>query len=90
MRAHRFNESTYDVGREEIELEPGLMLDCYRAERTFVRVFSLMHQEGSNLAYEALRTWLRAPRSTPAALLRLPRRPPHAKKPRRHALEVLL
>lgn len=90
VRWHRFHEETFDVGREEIELEPGLRLGVYSASRTLVDVFRLMHREGSDLAYEALRTWLRAPTTTPAELLHLARRVPHAEKPLRHALEVLL
>jgi len=90
VRWHRFHEATFQLGREEIELEPGLTLGCYSAERTLADVFRLMHQEGSDLAYEALRSWLRAPTTTPAVLLRLACRLPHAEKPLRRALEVLL
>ncbi len=90
VRWHRFHEETFDLGREEIELEPGLTLGCYSAARTLADVFRLRHQEGSDLAYEALKNWLRTPTTTPAELLRLARHLPHAEQPIRQALEVLL
>jgi len=90
VRWHRFHEETFALGREEFELEPGLTLGCYSAARTLADVFRLMHREGSDLAYEALRNWLRDPTTTPAELLRLARRLPRAEKPLLQALEVLL
>ncbi len=90
VRWHRFHEATFHLGRGEIALEPGLRLCCYSPERSLVDVFRLMHREGSDLAHEALRNWLRAPTATPAELLRLARQVPYAESPLRHALEVLL
>lgn len=87
---HRFDPRTFHVGREQVELEPGLTIGRYTPERTLVDLFRLKHQEGSDLAHEALRRWLRAPTSTPAALLDLARRIPRAEAPLRNALEVLL
>ncbi len=90
IRWHRFQEDTFNLGRATMEIEPGLSIGLYSAERTLADVFRLMHREGSDLAYEALRTWLRAPTTTPAELLRLARQLPHAEAPLRHAMEVLL
>jgi len=90
VRWHRFGEDTFQLGRETVEIEPGLSIGRYSAERTLADVFRLMHREGSDLAYEALRNWLRAPTTTPAELLRLARQVPHAEVPLRRALEVLL
>ncbi len=90
VRWHRFHEGTFHVGRETIELEPGLSLGVFTATRTLVDVFRLMHHEGSDLAYEALRNWLRAPTTTPGELLRIARQVPNAEASLRHALEVLL
>ena len=90
VRWHRFGEDTFHLGRETMEIEPGLSIGRYSAQRTLADVFRLMHREGSDLAYEALRNWLRAPTTTPAELLRLARQLPHAEVPLRRALEVLL
>lgn len=90
VRWHRFQEDTFHLGREMVEVEPGLEIGRYSADRTLVDVFRLMHREGSDLAYEALRHWLRDHRGTPAELLRLARQFPHAEKLLRKTLEVLL
>lgn len=89
-RWHRFHEETFHIGRETVVLEEGLSIGCYSPQRTLVDVFRLMHQEGSDLAHEALRNWLRAPTATPGSLLRLARRIPNSEPSLRRALEVLL
>lgn len=90
VRWHRFQEASFNLGRDVVEVESGLSIGRYSAERTLADVFRLMHREGSDLAHEALRNWLRAPTTTPAELLRLARQLPHAEAPLRGALEVLL
>lgn len=90
VRWHRFHAATFELGREELEIEPGLSIGLYSAARTLADLFRLRHQEGADLAHEALRNWLRAPTTTPAELLRLARRIPNAEVPLRRALEVLL
>ncbi len=90
VRWHRFQEDTFHLGRELVEVEPGLHIGRYSADRTLVDVFRLMQREGSDLAYEALRHWLREHRGIPAELLRLARQFPHAEKQLRETLEVLL
>lgn len=49
----------------------------------------LRHDEGSDLAWEALRRWLQRPGSSPSKLLELAKRLKGAEVPLRTALEVL-
>ena len=62
----------------------------YSAERSIVDTFRLMHQEGSDVAYEALRRWLRRRGNSPAGLLKVADSFPKALPRIRQALEVLL
>jgi predicted transcriptional regulator of viral defense system len=90
VRWHRFAEATFDLGRQLITLEPGLQLGIYSAERTIVDVFRLRHREGSDVAHEALRRWLRDHRGQPAQLLELASHFRVGATAIRAALEVLL
>jgi len=90
IRWHRFDPATFELGRETLDLEPGLQLGIYSAERTIVDVFRLRHREGSDLAHEALRRWLRVRRGQPAQLLDLASQFRNAAPAIRAALEVLL
>lgn len=87
---HRFAEATFDVGREEIGVAEGLFLGLYGPERTIVDAFRLAHLEGSEVAVEALRRWLRRRGNHPSDLLELAKRFPKSMKSLRAALEVLL
>lgn len=73
VRWHRFHEDTFLVGRETIEVDEGLSLGIYSAQRSIIDAFRLRHQEGEELAIEALRRWLRRPGATPAELLAMAR-----------------
>jgi hypothetical protein len=55
-----------------------------------VDLVRLRHLEGSEVAWEALRRWLRQPGRSPARLVELARRFPGAEPALRRALEVLL
>ena len=87
---HTFGAETFDLGRQHVDLGPHMAVAIYSAERTLVDTFRLMHQEGSDTAYEALRRWLRKPGNSPSALLAIAASFPHAQPRLRHALEVLL
>lgn len=87
---HSFDTATFDIGRESHHVEKGMSLAIYSAERTIVDCFRLMHQEGNDVAYEALRRWLRARGNSPASLLHVAASFPIAEAGLRHALEVLL
>ncbi len=87
---HSFDPRTFQVGREHIEVGEGATVAIYSPERTIVDCFRLMHQEGSDVAYETLRRWLRQKGNTPAAVLKVAGSFPRALPRIRQALEVLL
>ena len=90
VRWHSFDPATFQIGREAAGDEGGTSVAIYSAERSIVDSFRLMHQEGSDIAYEALRRCLRRKGSTPASLLKVAGSFPKALPRLRHALEVLL
>jgi hypothetical protein len=65
-------------------------MGIYSPERCLVDAFRLRHQEGADIAYDALRRWLRRPASKPASLTRMAGSFPKAAPGLRTALEVLL
>lgn len=85
-----FDPSTFDIGRDEFTAAEGLRLAVYSPERTIVDCFRLAHQEGADVAYTALRRWIRRRGSSPAALLRVAASFPKALPRIRQALEALL
>lgn len=87
---HSFDQATFTLGRKLHALDGQTTIAIYSAERTILDCFRLMHQEGSDTAYEALRHWLRRAGNSPATLLRLATSFPKAQPRLRHALEVLL
>lgn len=87
---HSFDPTTFQIGREHLDAGGGLTVAIFSAERTIVDCFRLMHQEGSDVAHEALRRWLRRRGNTPAALLKVVASFPKAQPRIRQALEVLL
>lgn len=87
---HGFDRATFDVGREHRTIAEGSRVAIYSAERTIVDCFRLMYREGAEVAYEALRRWLRRRGSSPSGLLQVARSFPKAEPGLRHALEVLL
>ncbi|GIH72383.1 type IV toxin-antitoxin system AbiEi family antitoxin domain-containing protein [Sphaerimonospora thailandensis] len=87
---HLFSPATFSIGRETLRLDAEISIGIYAAERCIIDAFRLRHREGSDLAHEALRRWLRLPGTQPAQLLRMARNFPHAEPALRTALEVLL
>lgn len=87
---HQFDAATFELGREQLLLEPGLELGLYSAERSIVDAFRMRGREGHELAHEALKRWLRRRKSSPAAMLELAKALPRSESPLRRALEVLL
>ena len=89
-RWHTFDPATFQIGREKIEIGREVTAAVYSAERTIIDCFRLMHQEGSDVAYEALKRWLRRKGSSPSALVKMAASFPRALPRLRQALEVLL
>ena len=89
VRWHRFQDDTFQVGRQTLEVDEGLALGIYSPERSIVDAFRLRHQEGQEVAIEALRRWLKRPGAAPAQLLALARWFPKAEPALLHALRIL-
>lgn len=87
---HVFAKGTFGLGRGEIQVGEGLTLGLYSAERSLVDMVRLRHREGAEIAWEALRRWLRRKGTKPAALIEMARSFRGAERAVRHALEVVL
>jgi len=68
----------------------GLTLGLSSAERSLVDMVRLRHREGAEIAWEALRRWLRRKGAKPAVLIEMARSFRAAESAVRHALEVVL
>jgi len=71
---HVFAADAFELGREQVRLESGEEISIYSPERSVVDAMRLKSQVGTDVAYEALRRYLRRPGSSPGSLLRLARR----------------
>jgi predicted transcriptional regulator of viral defense system len=87
---HRFDEDTFDIGRDEITVYGKLMIGIYDAQRSIVDAFRLRHLYGEDLAVDAVRRWLAMPGNQPAELLDMARHLPAAEPSLRRVLQVLL
>lgn len=87
---HSFDPETFDIGRDDIEVDTGVFIGCYNAERSIIDAFHTRGLTGTDVALEALKRWLRRSGSQPAQLVNLARPWPRALAPLRQALEVLL
>lgn len=87
---HRFEASTFDVGRDEVSLGQGHAIGLYSPERCIIDAFRLRRLEGPELGHVALRRWLRMPGAQPSQLLRLASQFTRTERPLRAALEILL
>ena len=89
-RLHQFDRDTFDIGRDELEVGARRRLGIYTAERSIIDIVRLRHDQGTDLAWEALRRWLRRPGRNPGQLVAMAARFKGAEIPIRRALEVLL
>jgi predicted transcriptional regulator of viral defense system len=89
VRWHRFHEDTFDVGREALEVDEGLSIGIYSAERSLIDAVRLRHQKGEEMAIGALRRWLKRPGAMPASLLAVARHFPKAETALLQTLRVL-
>lgn len=81
---------TFSIGREPLPVGPDEQIGIYSAERCIIDAFRLRHREGTDLAVEALRTWLRRRGSRPTALMTMAQDFPQAAPYLRTTLEILL
>src|SRR5882724_5720131 len=89
-RLHQFDRSTFDIGRDTFDVHARRPLGIYSAERSLIDVVRLRHDQGSDLAWEALRRWLSRHGRNPGQLIAMARQFKGAETPLRTALEVLL
>lgn len=87
-RVHVFAANTFELGREQIRLESGEEIYIYSPKRSVVDAMRLRNQVGTDVAYEALRRYLRRPGASSGNLLRLARQL-RIGGPMQDALEVL-
>jgi hypothetical protein len=71
---HVFAKKTFELGREEVDITDGFAVGLYSAERSLVDVIRLRHREGADVAWEALRRWLRRRGAKPATLIEMAKR----------------
>jgi hypothetical protein len=89
-RLHQFDRHTFDLGRETLDVGARTPMGIYSAERSIVDVIRIRHLQGADVAWEALRRWLRKPGRSPAQLIELAEHFAGAEPALRTALEVLL
>lgn len=87
---HVFAKDTFGLGWEVIRVGDGLTLGLYSPERSLIDMVRLRHREGGEIAWEALRRWLRRKGARPAALIAMARSFHGAESAVRRALEVVL
>ena len=78
------------LGRDEISVGDGISVGLYSVERSLVDVIRLRHREGSDVAWDALRRWLRLRGSKPASLLTMAKHFHGAETAVRNVLEFVL
>lgn len=89
VRWRHFNASTFDIGRDHLDLHGGRSIGLYCAERSIIDAFRMRHLEGADLANEALKRWLRQG-GQPSELLAMARSFPRTQTALRETLEILL
>ena len=70
VRWHKFDVSTFEVGRDEVPVDSTHTLGLYDAPRSIVDAYRLRHEVGPEVANEALRRWL-GRGGKPADLMRM-------------------
>jgi predicted transcriptional regulator of viral defense system len=89
-RLHQFDPRTFDIGRETLDVGARSPIGIYSAERSLVDIVRTRHLQGADIAWEALRRWLRQPGRSPAQLIELAKHFAGAESALRKSLEVLL
>jgi len=86
---HMFDRATFDIGREELPLDEDTVIGIYNPERCIIDAFRLRYREGDDLAYIALRRWLRRRGNSPSRLIAMTRSFPKTTAPISRALEII-
>ncbi len=88
--AHVFAKDTFALGRQELRVGDGFVIGLYSPERSLIDMIRLRHREGPDVAWEALRRWLRRRGAKPAALIEMAKSLHGAERAVRNALEIVL
>ena len=88
VRWHKFAPATFDIGRTALRIDSEHEIGLYDAMRTIIDTFRLRHTLGDDMAYEALRRWLRQ-RGQPSELMAMAKHFPKAFPAILQALQVL-
>jgi hypothetical protein len=89
-RLHQFDPQTFDLGRETLDVDARTPLGIYSPERSLIDIVRIRHLQGSDIAWEALRRWLRQPGARPAQLIQTAKHFAGTEQAIRKALEILL
>jgi predicted transcriptional regulator of viral defense system len=89
-RLHQFDRSTFDLGRETLEVGARTPIGIYSPERCLIDIVRTRHVQGSDIAWEALRRWTSQPGRNPAQLIELAKHFTGAEAALRRALEILM
>jgi predicted transcriptional regulator of viral defense system len=85
-----FAKDTFELGRRALKIGEGYAVGLYSPERSLIDVIRLRHREGSDIAWDALRRWLRRDGAKPAALIEMAKSLHGAERAVRNALEIVL
>ena len=85
---HKFAPATFDIGRTTLRIDSEHEIGLYDAMRTIIDTFRLRHTLGDDMAYEALRRWMRQ-RGQPSELMAMAQQFPKAFPAILQALQVL-
>ncbi|MDO3650514.1 type IV toxin-antitoxin system AbiEi family antitoxin domain-containing protein [Nocardia mangyaensis] len=89
IRWHRFDATTFDIGRNEMSIGHGHTIGIYSAQRSIIDAIRLRHLEGDDLAVESLKRWLRHG-GQPSELLRLAKAFPTTQRALNKTMSILL
>ena len=89
VRWRHFDPDTFDIGRDTVDVGAGRRIGQYDPPRSIIDAFRMRHIDGSDLANEALKRWLRQG-GQPADLLAMAAAFPRTRSMLRETLEVLL
>lgn len=87
---HSFDAKTFKLGRNVVTFEDTNIIGMYSEERCIIDAFRLRGIEGSDVAYEALRRWVRLPHRKPAKLIQMASHFPNVSTSLIKALQILL
>ena len=87
---HRFDDTTFNIGRNATAVTDELTIGIYSPARTIVDAYRLRHLYGTDQALEALKRWLRIQGNQPTDLLDVASSFPKATNAIRETLKTLL